>query len=163
MLIEIIVDNDFAQYEGKTSPVNDNGRKEAFHRKRKFKTRLREGGEVRLRDIIPIDESETSLCVALWRSVITQALYDITGKGGTAENKILRAEAYSWFHETRSDGMETDFEYVCNLALLESCKVLKLVRDVKEKGEEILDGGSSFRFVRRNYASRQASRNAKFV
>jgi len=122
-------------------------------RKRKFKHRLRENPVVTPRAGTPIHESETDLCIILWRSVIVQALYDISGSEGNHNRRLTRAEGLAWFAaNSRGDG-ESDFEYVCQLADLQPSRILALVREVRERGEEIIDG-FNFRTIRRDYSDR---------
>ena len=127
--------------------------KNIFPRKRKFKKRLRESAIVKPREPIPVHESETDLCIALWRSVIVQALYDISGKGGNIERRLIRAEALAWFSAPGNDSQESDFEHICQLANLSPNKIRGVVREVRENGEEIIDG-FNFRTIRRNSSGR---------
>lgn len=158
MLSELKLDDRYLEIEAdpyKIIPLSNPQYKAAkFTRKRKFKKRFRESLVVKPRDPVPIHESETSLCVALWRSVIMQAVYDISGRDGNIARRITRAEALAWFSGTSQEGQSSDFEYVCELANLLPCGVLALVKEVRENGEEIFEG-LNFRTLRKDYSSRK--------
>lgn len=162
MFIEITNDNIPAGHEVSTHNVTQYY-VENFNRKRKFKKRIRETPSNIMRELTPIDESETSLCTSLWRSVIVQALYDVAGKGGNETRKLVRAESNSWFANIKmasNDNGPTDFEYVCELANLNPATVLKIVKEVREKGNEILESYNS-RTFRKKYSSREGRRVSK--
>jgi len=133
--------------------LDKNAPKPIFLRKRKFKKRLRETAIIQPRQIMPIDESEGDLCAVLWRSVVVQALYDISGHGGNHERRLVRAESLAWFAASGQKDSESDFEYVCQLADLKASSILKLVKEVREKGEEIMDG-FNFRTLRKDSSAR---------
>lgn len=127
-------------------------------RKRKFKRRFRESAIIQPRQALPIDESESDLCVILWRSVIMQALYDISGKDGGVERRLTRAEGLAWFAAVGQSNQESDFEYVCQLANLNSASILLLVKEIREKGHEILEG-FNFRTLRKDSSVREGRKS----
>lgn len=72
--IEIGIEKKFDKFAGlEFDKFNVIAPKPKSPRKRKFKSLYRESAIVEPRDPIPLDESETDLCVALWRSVVIQA------------------------------------------------------------------------------------------
>lgn len=100
---------------------------------------------------VPIHESETIRCVALWRSVILQALYDLSGKGGSLERKLTRARSFSWFYEMNGG----DFEQVCELAEYDVKMVLKAVRIIRE--EEIDIESMNLSTIEKEFSMRRSS------
>jgi hypothetical protein len=125
-----------------------------FPRKRKFKKRLRESAIVEPRTSLLIDETETDSCASLWRSVIVQAIYDISGEGGNMERRLIRADALAWFTSAGIGAIESDFEFVCQLANLVPGKICEMVHGVRENGREIIEG-FNFRTVRRDSSGRK--------
>ena len=131
-------------------------------RKRKIRKRLHENEHLPPREGEPIDESEYSLCVLLWQSTIVQALYDLANNGSSAESKLIRAEASSWFFMPKlADELpgNNEFELVCELACLCPERVLKRAREVAKCGEKELEG-FNFRTVRRNLSNRLPTKRA---
>ena len=122
-------------------------------RKNKFSKRLHDNGVVLPREGLPIHESETKLCMAIWQSVVIQSMYDLSGKGGSAERRMARAEASSWFSEG-----EGDFEMVCEMANLSPAQVRKIAKTIRDNGVE-LTGCFNFRSVRKEYSNRVGKRN----
>jgi hypothetical protein len=116
---------------------------------RKFKRRFHESRIIKSRPMIPIDESETDVCITLWRSVVVQALYDMSGKSGNHERKLVRAQALTWFFAPESGARESDFEQICHLANLAPGTIRRAVKEVRENGEEL---GFNFRTVRRKFS-----------
>lgn len=76
------------------------------------------------RTLSPIKEHESELCLALWRGVVMQAIYDISATASDYEKKIIKTNAYSWFS---SD----DFHLVCELAQMNPKQILDLVRLIR--------------------------------
>lgn len=168
MLLEIANDNMIQISNEKADSASSAGKyyKHGFIRKRKFKKRFRDEnfGE---RAVSHIDESDTSLCVSLWRSVIVQALYDVSGKGGNEARKLVRAESNAWFsnlkpasNDNNNCWGQTDFEYVCELANLNPSTVLKVVKEVRENGVEVLENYNS-RTFRKIYSNREGRKVLK--
>ena len=60
------------------------------------------------RDLPAIDQSETGLCIALWRSVLMQILVDLASNSNKPDYLKIKAEAMQWFYE----GFKLCFE--CN-------------------------------------------------
>ncbi len=129
-----------------------------FPRKRKFKHRVRENAISLPRKVIPIDESETDLCAVLWRSVVVQALYDISGHGGNLERRLTRAEGLAWFAVRGDDVDESDFEYICLLADLVPTRILAIAKEVRERGEEVMNG-FNFRTLRKDSSVRKGRKH----
>ena len=124
-----------------------------FRRKRKYKTRIQDSDIKYLREVKEITESETDMCVSLWQSVVVQSLYDLSGKGGTPERRLVRAEASSWLAINSNQEGENDFEIVCDLARLNPHAILRLAKRIKESGVEIHDG-FNFRSIRKKSSMR---------
>ena len=126
-------------------------------RKRKFKKRFHESDNHPPRGPIPIDETESPLCVLLWQSTIIQALYDLTASTSSAEGKLVRAEASSWFFVS---SLSEDFMLVCELACLCPLKVRSMARQVAKEGDKLLDG-FNFRTIRRDLSDRTPTKRVK--
>jgi len=159
MLIEIISDDELLEQISGPEPGAATEEPD-YERKRKFKPRLRrEEAGVDKREEVPIHESEAEQCSILWRSVVMQALYDISGKGGNFERKLIRSEAMSWFARIGAEG-QSDFEYVCELADMLPEKVMSLVKKVRERGEDLIEN-TNFRSVRRDCSDRRVRTNPR--
>jgi hypothetical protein len=120
-------------------------------RKLKFKKRLHEGNNIK-RKALPIDESETALCLLLWQSTVIQALYDLASRAYNTEAKLARADAAAWFAMANKKE-DSDFDFVCELAGLSRTKVLKMARKVAREGEKALEG-FNFRTIRKDLSDR---------
>jgi len=67
---------------------------------------------------------------SLWRSVLIQAIYDVSGTGGNIERKILRAETLAWLGSQ-------DFYEVCELAGLDPKLMMRVTNQIRKAGIEI--------------------------
>jgi|GEM_PF-3492579 len=87
----------------------------------------------------PIDQSETNLCTALWRSVLMQALVDLATNSTKPDYLKIKAEAMQWFYEGFNNE-QSDFKDVCYLADLEPEYVKKHLSEmIKTKSFDKID------------------------
>lgn len=148
MLVELMLDED--SYE--SPPVRENIR--TGRRRKPQKPYSSREERFIPREGIPIDENETEQCKSLWRAVVIQALYDLSGSAGTIEKKIRRANSYAWFSELPHDGGMNDFSMVCDLAGIDRKKLLRAVRLMREEGVEI-DEELNFKTIRKEFQMRR--------
>ena len=127
MSAEIIIEEYFKQAakECKIIPIKPY----VASNKTKYITHKR---EERVREGRPITEFEMDFCVALWRGVVMQAIYDISASTDAYEKKILKADSYSWFSSE-------DFALVCELAMMNPNRILDLVRLIRCGRVKVLD------------------------
>lgn len=83
------------------------------------------------RNYIHID-MESQGYKALWRSVLIQAIYDLSGKTGNIERKVLRAQTITWM------GTQ-DFYDVCELAELDPKLMIRLSKEIRSAGIELYE------------------------
>jgi hypothetical protein len=93
------------------------------------------------RNPTPISELELDLCVALWRGVVMQAIYDISAAPNDYDKKVTKAKAYNWFSSE-------DFVLVCGLAEMNPSRILDLVRLIRCGRVQVLDS-KTFKIKRR--------------
>lgn len=121
-----------------------------------IKRRLRESQNIEPREGVPIAQKDTDSCVALWQSIVVQAIYDLVGEGGGNHRQQARAEALAWFGESANarDGRQSDFEMVCDMANLNPQQVRECARKCRKEGIKMLDG-FNFRSLRKNSSIRK--------
>lgn len=66
------------------------------------------------REIQPIDDCDTDLCVTLWVSAVLQAVIDARSNSKKKYLQTTKAEALEWLEAKEGDS--SDFAYVCDLA-----------------------------------------------
>ncbi|PIR33327.1 MAG: hypothetical protein COV36_02935 [Alphaproteobacteria bacterium CG11_big_fil_rev_8_21_14_0_20_44_7] len=123
-------------------------------RKRKFKRRYRDSGQLQARKGLAIEVHETDLCINMWQSVVMQALYDVAGRKDGYEKKQAAAEVFAWAAANTRTDIPTDFETVCDLAYLDAEKVRSAISQVKRKGAKAFEG-FNFRTLRKSISTRQ--------
>lgn len=86
---------------------------------------------------IPIDETETDLCRALWLAVAVQALIDATSGSRKKPAIKNKSNALKWLAE--NEDVNSDFETVCDLANIDPKDLRKMFKEIRRDPSRSLD------------------------